>query len=975
MSPWPNRYTSFVAIVFDMPILVSGKNYFYRGCSFREDLGTERKPTACVIRAPHYGTAMKRLVIVESPKKARTITRFLPDNYVVEASVGHIRDLPMRPSDIPKRYRNSPLAKLGLRENNGEIVPIYVVPPDKHAVLKSLRAALRDVDELLIATDEDREGEAIGWHLVDELKPTVPVRRMVFHEITRPAINAALNATRAIDMNKVRAQEARRILDRLVGWRVSPVLWRKIAPKLSAGRVQSVAVRLLVEREKERLAFVAGHYWGLTAMLDARAGTFEATLTRLGEGRLATGRDFDDDTGALKRGRESRGTFILKEEQARALAEALPGSPLSVASIQSKEKKRRPAPPFITSSLQQEASRKLRWRAKKTMQVAQGLYERGFITYMRTDSVTLSKEAIEATRRTVAERYGNDFLYPTVRTYSGKAAGAQEAHEAIRPAGTAMQSAKEHGLAGEDARLYDLIWRRTLASQMADARVQDTTVTIEAHPPGHPKATLRATGREVLFPGFLLAYVEGSDDAVSARKPTERPLPVLAEGEALRCMETSCKSHETKPPARHTDASLIKKLEQEGIGRPSTYATILDTIQNRGAAVRKGQNALRPTFTAFAITNLMEKWFATLVDLKFTASMELELDAIAQGRRDRAGFLRDFDDSDSGLMQLVDAALKSADPIKVSTIHSPRWEDFEIRVGRYGPYALLPSTDAEPKRVPLPKDWLPEDVTKEKLLQLPQQRELAQEPLGIHPENGREITLKRGRFGWYVELAAPKDSKAKPRSASLPKGREPKDMTLEEAIELLRFPRLLGKHPDSNASVTVHAGRYGPYVKCDKSNASLTSADNASTVTLERALELLAKKSAPSGKVKELGKGPDNQPIELFKGRYGHYVKYGGQNASIPKGEDVDLISPERALALLTKRSAAAGLIKSLGHGPGGESVDLMNGRYGPYIKHAGKNASLPKDMDPAALTLEEALELIRVKGRKPGTRRRRRSR
>ncbi len=786
---------------------------------------------------------MSSLVVVESPTKAKTISRFLPaSKYKVMASWGHIRDLPKNAKEVPAKYKKEPWSTLAVRIENGEFRPLYIIPPDKRKVVKELKDALLNANELLIATDEDREGEAIGWHLVEVLKPKVPVRRMVFHEITKAAIEKALNQTREVNQNLVEAQESRRILDRLVGYKISPVLWRKIAKGTSAGRVQSVAVRLLVDREKERMKFMPAHYWDLEARLQAGTDQFKATMTHLGEKRLATGRDFDDHTGKLKDSLSGSEVILLEKQEADQLVNQLPLAEWRVSSVTSKERKRKPAAPFITSSLQQEGSRKFGWGARKTMMIAQKLYEQGFITYMRTDSVTLSQEALTAAREAIVRNYGTKYLSNQVRQYKSKVANAQEAHEAIRPAGHEMKISSQLGLEGDEKKLYDLIWKRTVASQMADARMRDvrvvSTATLKDGPPGH----FRSTGRQVLFPGFLMVYVEGSDNPDKIGENSEMLLPALEVEQPLQCMDLTSKSHETKPPARYTEASLIKILEQEGIGRPSTYATIISTIQDRGSAIKSG-SALAPTFRAFATNAFMQERFESLVDTSFTAQMEKRLDEIAQGTAKGQEFLYSIDQGEKGIQTRVEAALDQVDAKEISTIHSPKWKQCTVRVGRYGPYveAILGGKEL---RSSVPDGLLPADVDDEQLLSLLKAVKSPAKELGVHPELAMPILLKNGAYGYYIELAEPEGSKQKPRRKSIPKGVQPEEMNLERALELLKFPVELGIDSQTGDRVYYDKGPYGPYVKRGKINASIGKDRDLTDITLSEAIELLNKKAA-----------------------------------------------------------------------------------------------------------------------------------
>ncbi len=847
---------------------------------------------------------MKRLVVVESPTKARTIRKFLPPGYQVEASMGHVRDLPSSASEIPAAVKKEKWARLGVNIEEG-FEPLYVVPSDKKKVVKQLKDALKDADELYLATDEDREGESIGWHLLEVLKPKVPVRRMVFHEITKEAILKALDQTRDLDTRLVDAQEARRVLDRLVGYSVSPVLWKKIAPKLSAGRVQSVAVRLLVEREWERLDFVSASYFDLSATLAKGATLFEAKMTHLGEQRLATGKDFDETTGTLT---DKSDALVLGEEQATGLASRLKDAAWRISEVEQTKTRRSPAAPFITSTLQQEANRKLGMSARRTMQTAQKLYEQGHITYMRTDSPILSSEAVDAARRAVEQRYGSEFLSPKPRQYSGKVRNAQEAHEAIRPAGTQMRTRKEIGLSGDEAKLYDLIWKRTVASQMAEARLLRTRATILAAEGTGDESTFRANGQVVEFPGFFRAYVEGSDDPSAALDDRDSPLPALAEGDRPDCREVEAQGHETKPPARFTDASLVQALEKAGVGRPSTYASIIDTVVSRGYVVRD-RNQLVPTFTGFATTNLLAKNFDRLVDTDFTARMEEELDEIAAGDQSRRPYLEKFYSGPEGLEKKVEEGVETIDPREISTMRHAKWGDYEVRVGRYGPYAAA----ATGETASLPPEIAPADVTEETLAGLIDANQ-DERPLGIHPEAEMPILLKSGPYGPYVQLGD--DEEKKPKRTSLPKGTDPADVDLDLAVRLLDLPRTLGLHPETGNPIKANIGRYGPYVQHERTFASLKPAegDNVLTVELDRALELIAQKRQKSAPLRTLGAHPTSgKPIDVFEGRYGPYVKHEKTNATIPKDMDKDQITLEQAIELVNAKAAKGGTKKKGG--------------------------------------------------------------
>lgn len=841
---------------------------------------------------------MKRLVVVESPTKARTIRQFLPPGFQVEASMGHIRDLPSSAKEIPAKVKKEKWARLGVNVNEG-FEPLYVVPSEKKKTVKQLKDALKGADELYLATDEDREGESIGWHLLQVLNPKVPVKRMVFHEITRDAILRALEQTREIDSRLVDAQEARRILDRLVGYSISPVLWKKIAPKLSAGRVQSVAVRVLAQREWERLDFVTASYWDLKATL-AKAGVdFEAKMTHYGERRLATSKDFDENTGKLKDGSDA---LQMDEDTARPLAERLAGATWRVAEVEKKKARRTPAAPFITSTLQQEANRKLGLPARQAMRVAQKLYEQGLITYMRTDSPTLSQEAIEAARRSVESRYGAEYLSPKPRQFSAKVRNAQEAHEAIRPAGTEMKTARQHGLTGVEAKVYDLIWKRTVASQMADAQLLRTRAEILAAEGTDDESTFRANGQVIVFPGFFRAYVEGKDDPSAALDDRDNPLPDLSEGDRPDCRTVEPIGHETKPPARYTDATLVRALEAAGIGRPSTYASIIDTIVNRGY-VNRNRSQLIPTFTGLATNQLLERNFERLVDTGFTAKMEEELDQIASGDEERRPYLERFFNGEEGLEKLIEKRLDTIDPREVSELKHTKWEPFVIRVGRYGPYVEDTRTN-ETKSIP--PEWAPADVTHDMLDELAG-KESGDRPLGIHPEHEVPVLLKIGPYGPYVQLGDDEEGGKKPKRMSLPKGTEPDDVDLDLGVQLLGLPRTLGEHPETGDAIKASIGRYGPYVQQNRTFASLKpqEGDDVLTVGLERALELLAEKAQKNKPLRVLGDHPETgDPIEVRSGRYGPYVKHQKTNATLPKTLDPMEVTLERAVELIDAKAA-----------------------------------------------------------------------
>ena len=847
---------------------------------------------------------MKHLVIVESPTKAKTIRRFLPNGYVVDSSMGHIRDLPASAKEIPARYKKESWANLGIDVEH-DFEPLYVIPGSKKKVVKQLKQELKEADELILATDEDREGEGIAWHLIEVLKPKIPVKRMVFHEITETAIRQAMEEFRNIDMNLVYAQETRRFLDRLAGYTLSPLLWKKISPGLSAGRVQSVAVRLLVERERERIRFRSGTYWDLKAKLKTHNDklVFEAGMTHLDGKRLATGKDFDEATGKLK---GNSGAIILGEDDAHQLQNSLEKADWAVTDVEKKKQKRSPAPPFITSTLQQEANRKFGLSASNTMRIAQRLYENGLITYMRTDSTNLSQQAINAARTSVKNMYGDEYLFERVRTYSSKSKGAQEAHEAIRPAGHVFKKPDETGLSSMDARVYDLIWKRTIATQMADAELEFTNATIEAST-GKEKATFKASGKRILFAGYFRAYVEGNDDPEAALDDQDNPLPELHESDPLQCLGTEPKSHETKPPARYTEATLVKQLEKEGIGRPSTYATIISTIIDRNYAV-KDSSALVPTFTAFAVTDLLEKNFPDLVDLGFTSNMEELLDEIARGRHDWKSYLNDFFTGDNGLKQKVENRESSIDPQEAKRIDLPidGLNGYRIFVGRFGPY-IQTGTNGETVSTSIPQDVTPGDLSAQKVQKLVEVSAAADEPLGKDPETGKDIYVLTGRYGPYVQLGENTEDKKKPRRVSLPKGLSVEQVDLEKALKILSLPRTLGQHPETGKDVKAGIGRYGPFVVHDGTFASLKKTDDVLEVGLERALELLsqARKKGKGGSnvLKELGTHPkDGKDVRVMTGRYGPYIKYGKKNISLPKSVEPENITLEEAVELIAKK-------------------------------------------------------------------------
>jgi DNA topoisomerase I len=896
-----------------------------------------------------------RLVIVESPAKARTIAGYLGKGYVVESSIGHIRDMPDKAAEIPQKYRAEPWARLGVDVDN-DFQALYVVPSDKKQQVSKLKTLLKDADELYLATDEDREGEAIAWHLTEELKPKVPTRRMVFHEITPEAIARAIANPTELNHGKVDAYQTRRVLDRLYGYEVSPVLWKKVMPRTSAGRVQSVATRLIVDREWERIRFRSGNYWDLEAdFATANHGTerlpddptmFTATLLSVDGKRVAQGRDFTS-TGQL---RDADAVVLLNQAAAEALADRLrdKSSAFSVSSVERRPYRRSPYPPFRTTTLQQEASRKLGFSAKYAMSVAQRLYENGYITYMRTDSITLSQTAIDAARAQARELYGAEYVPDAPRTYANKVKNAQEAHEAIRPAGDRFRTPQQvaaGGLKGDELRLYDLIWKRTVACQMKDATGESVSVRVTGVPgdvrtgaAGLAQDAIRTTefaasGKIINFYGFLKAYVESHDDQAADRDDQERRLPALAERQALNALRVDPAEHSTKPPARYTEASLVKELEDREIGRPSTYASIIGTILDRGYVFKKG-TALVPSFLAFAVNKLLEDHFGKLVDYEFTAQMEDALDQIARGEAERVPWLRRFyfgddgqgngavndargngaakavsrtrseDSSGLGLKALV-SDIGDIDPRDVSSFPLAG-TDIVVRVGRYGPYL-----ERDGQRANVPEDMAPDELTPEKaeeLFSVPS----GDKPLGTDPESGHELVAKAGRFGPYVTEVLPEGAKGKPRTASLLKSMTLDTVTLDEALKLLSLPRTLGEI--DGEPVTVQNGRYGPYVKRGTESRSLATEEEMFTISLDQAKALLAEpkargrgRAAGAPPLRELGNDPaTGKPMVIKDGRFGPYVTDGETNASLRKGDEVATITPERGAELLADRRAAA---------------------------------------------------------------------
>jgi DNA topoisomerase I len=874
---------------------------------------------------------------------------YLGANYIVESSRGHIRDLPRAAADVPAKYKSQPWARLGVNVD-ADFEPLYIISPDKKSTVSELKGLLKGVDELYLATDGDREGEAIAWHLLETLKPNIPVKRMVFHEITEPAIRAAAEHPRDLDIDLVDAQETRRILDRLYGYEVSPVLWKKVAPKLSAGRVQSVATRIIVQRERDRMAFRSAAYWDVVAELDASVSdpkaqppTFTARLTNVDGLRVATGRDFDS-LGAVRKPDE---VVVLDEPRANELAAGLHGAQLTVASVEEKPYTRRPYPPFMTSTLQQEAGRKLRFSSERTMSIAQRLYENGYITYMRTDSTTLSESAINAARTQARQLYGEEYVYPSPRQYTRKVKNAQEAHEAIRPAGDtfATPDAVRRELDGDDFRLYELIWQRTVASQMADARGTTLSLRIGGQS-GSQQVVFSASGRTITFAGFLKAYVETVDELAGGEADdAERRLPHLTEGQRLEATELTADGHATNPPARYTEASLVKALEELGIGRPSTYSSIIKTIQDRGYVHKKG-SALVPSWVAFAVTGLLEQHFGRLVDYGFTAAMEDELDEIASGNEHRTNWLNNFyfggdhgvPDSvarSGGLKKLVGVNLEGIDAREVNSIKL--FDDAEgrtiyVRVGKNGPYlermVLGEDGELKPQRANLNDALTPDELTlqvAEELFATPQEGRT----LGVDPETGHEIVAKDGRYGPYVTEILPeppddpdgpvdqgakkgkKPTGPKPRTGSLLRSMDLQTVTLDDALKLLSLPRVVGVDPDSGEEITAQNGRYGPYLKRANDSRSLATEDQMFEITLEEALKLYAepkrrgRQGAAAPPLRELGNDPASGKQMVIKdGRFGPYVTDGETNASLRKGDDVLSITDERAAELLADRRA-----------------------------------------------------------------------
>ena len=836
----------------------------------------------------------KYLVIVESPTKAKTIRKFLPKNYIVEASMGHVRDLPQSAADIPKDLKKEEWAKLGVNvEKNFD--PLYIVPKGKSKIVKDLKSKMKDCQAIYLATDEDREGESISWHLMELLKPKIPVKRMVFHEITKNAILKALEETRELDEKLVRAQEARRILDRLYGYTLSPLIWKKIAYGLSAGRVQSTGLRFIVERERERMRFKKSEYWDIKSTLftkNAQKDAFEAKLLKVAGKRIASGKDFDQTTGKLVKDVE-----LLNEKKAKELAKKLESAQWKVTSMEEKESVVRPTKPFITSSLQMEGIRKLGLSAKNTMRIAQKLYENGLITYMRTDSPNLSQEAINGARNSVEKLYGKNYLSDKPRQFSAKTKGAQEAHEAIRPAGSDFTHPDETGLDGKEKALYELIWKRTMATQMKEAIKANLNVRIEAD-----DCEFSANGSRIVFPGFLRVYVEGSDDPEKALDDKEVLLPEFKKGDTLNNQKVDALYHETKPPARYTEASLVQRLEKEGVGRPSTYASIIGTIQDRGY-VRKEASALIPSFTGIAVVQLLERHFSHLVDYGFTSDMEEKLDGIAVGEVKFLDYLKSFYSGKKGLKSKVESEDKNIKPDESRTIHlEGEYGAVDIKVGRYGPYVIAGGKGSEEVHASIPEEIAPADLRPSDVDELIEMSKRGPEPIGHHPNSGEPIFCFVGRYGPYLQLGEKTDDNPNPKRASLPKGSTPKNVEMADAVRLLSLPRELGNHPESGKPVMANQGRFGPYVMHDGDFRSLKKEDDLYEIGFARAMELLSEPRASRGAtpVKEFGRIEElKKKVTIYDGKYGAYIKAGTKNIGLPDDIKAD---PKKIEALTEKQ-------------------------------------------------------------------------
>jgi DNA topoisomerase-1 len=838
----------------------------------------------------------KKLVIVESPTKAKTIRKFLGKEFIVESCMGHVRDLPQSARDIPEKYKKFEWANIGVNTDKG-FEPIYLVPKTKTKIVNDLKKKVSEASEVILATDEDREGESISWHLVELLQPKVPVRRIVFNEITKEAINAALSEFRKIDMNLVQAQEARRVLDRLVGYSLSPLLWKKIAYGLSAGRVQSAAVRLVAEREYARLKFKKASYWDIIAKHDNKKIEFESRLLEVQGKKVATGKDFDPDTGEIIKDK-AKDFIALTEAQCKKIYQQIQNKDFIVASVEEKPLSRKPAAPFITSTLQQEANRKLGLSARETMQVAQKLYEKGLITYMRTDSTFLSEQAIKASRDYILKEYGKAYLPKEPRDYAKKKVkGAQEAHEAIRPAGTDFIAPDASDLSGFELKLYDLIFKRTLASQMMNSEHKQMSVRFEVE-----NAVFLATGMTTEFPGYLKAYVESNDEDDAG---PNKALPLLKKGEAVKVSSAKMESHETKPPARFTEASLVQALEKLGIGRPSTYAAIITTIQDRGYVLKSG-NALVPTFTALAVNKLLEQYFPQFVDYEFTSGMERSLDDIAAGEMDSKKYLSSIYLGPNGLQKQIEKQDKQIDADEARTVPLLGLDGFTFRIGRFGAYVCRQEGEKE-ICASVPDNQFPGEMTKEAATKIIDLKLQGNDALGKDPETGLSIYVLAGRYGPYVQLGENSDNNGKPKRMALPAALKIEDVKIEQALFLLSLPRSLGKHPDTKKDIKLGIGRFGPYVVHDGDYRSVPKAENFFGVNLKRALELFAQPKKSRGRgaqaLKDLGKHPDTgDPIQVLSGKYGPYVNCGKVNVSLPEASPPEELSLKAALELLSTK-------------------------------------------------------------------------
>jgi DNA topoisomerase-1 len=848
-------------------------------------------------------TETRRLVIVESPTKAKTIRKFLGRDYMVESCMGHVRDLPQSAKDIPEKFKKEKWANLGVNVED-HFEPIYCIPKNKTKIVSELRSKLTEATELVLATDEDREGESISWHLINVLKPKIPVKRMVFNEITKEAIEEALNEFRDIDMNLVRAQEARRILDRLVGYTISPFLWKKVAYGLSAGRVQSVAVRLVSEREHERLRFKKSQYWDVTAENEKDKTQFGSRLISVNGKRVASGKDFDSTTGQLLKDKSSD-IVALDQVQAEKVRKDVEKQDWVVTEVEERPVSRKPAPPFITSTLQQESNRKLGLSSRETMQVAQKLYEKGMITYMRTDSMFLSEQAIQAARKEIVKLYGKDYLPKEFRDYGKKKVkGAQEAHEAIRPAGTSFALPEESDLSGIELKLYDLIWKRTMACQMVNSEHKQVTARIQAG-----SAIFGASGMTIEFPGFLKAYVEGSDDPDLELENNEVRLPDLKKGEKLKVVSIKANEHETKPPARFTEASLIQTLEREGVGRPSTYASIIGTIQDRGY-VKKVGNALVPTFTALVVSKLLSQHLPDYVETGFTSAMEQALDDIASGDLDQEKYLTSIYFGEKGLKKQVEKREKEVKEENSRSIHLEGLSDLDFRVGRYGAYVCRPTKKkGEEICASIPENQFPGDMTVEIANKLIDQKINGADSIGKDPESGEKVYVLSGRYGPYVQLGEGDETnkEIKPKRMALPQGLEPEKVTLDQALWLLSLPRKLGQHPELKKEIKVGLGRFGPYVVCDGDYRSIPRTENLFGVELKRALELFAQPKKGRGRavpIKELGPHPESKAlVQVLNGKYGPYIKCGDVNVSLPEGVKPEDVTLKTAVELISNKA------------------------------------------------------------------------